>query len=199
MTTPIKRNTPAQTDFSIHADTKLGYVSLTVSDLENQILFYQQMLGFTLHWHEGNQAGMGAGGADLLQLTEQPDSKRYHHVTGLYHFAVVFPNRRELARAVARLFALKYRNYPTDHIMTKTTYLSDPEGNGIELYAESPEDGMFKIENGDFVTRLTDGSLSDGREPLDIEVLFSHLLPDDRLDDPVPPGNPPGTHASACP
>lgn len=44
-------------------------------------------------------------------------------VTGLYYFAVLFPNRRELARAVARLSVLKYRNYPTDHIMTKTTWL----------------------------------------------------------------------------
>jgi catechol 2,3-dioxygenase len=52
---------------------------------------------------------------------------------GLYHFAVLFPNRKELARAMARLFAMRYENYPTDHIMTKTTYLDDPEGNGITL------------------------------------------------------------------
>lgn len=176
-----------QTDFSIHPATALGHVSLTVANLENQIAFYQQTVGFILHWRDGNRAGLGAGGADLLQLTEQPNVKRYRHVTGLYHFAIVFPNRRELARAMARLFALEYRNYPTDHIMTKTTYLNDPEGNGIELYAESPEDGIFKIENGDFVTRRADGSLSDGREPLDVEALFSHLLPDDRLDVPIPP------------
>jgi catechol 2,3-dioxygenase len=146
----------------------------------------QQALGFRLHWREGSRAGLGAGAADLLQLTEQPDHKRYRHVTGLYHFAIVFPSRRELARALARLFALKIRNYPTDHIMTKTTYLDDLEGNGIELYAESSEDGMFLFENGDFVTRRADGSLSDGREPLDVEALFSHLLPDDRLDVPIP-------------
>ena len=66
---------------------------------------------------------------------------------------MLFPNRRELARAIARLYAVKYENYPTDHIMTKTTYLDDPEGNGIELYAESPEDGTWSLANGEYITR----------------------------------------------
>jgi catechol 2,3-dioxygenase len=180
-------NTPAQTEFSIHPATLMGHVSLTVASLENQILFYQQVLGFKLHWREGNKAGLGAGNADLLRLTEESNLKKYRGVTGLYHFAVLFPSRRELARAVARLSVLKYRNYPTDHIMTKTTYLDDPEGNGIELYCESPEDGTFVIMNNDFVTRRADGSFSDGREPLDVEALFSHLKEDDKLDDPLPP------------
>jgi len=179
--------TTTQTQFSIHPQTLIGHVSLTVANLDNQIAFYQQVLGFQQHWRDGNRAGLGAGGADLLHLTEQPNVKRYRRVTGLYHFAMVFPNQRELARAVARLFVLKYPNSPTDHIMTKTTYLNDPEGNGIELYAESPEDGSFVIENDDFVTRRADGSLSDGREPLDVDKLFSHLSEDDRLDASLPP------------
>ena len=176
-----------QTQFSIHPQTLIGHVSLTVANLDNQIAFYQQALGFQQHWRDGNRAGLGAGGADLLRLTEQPNVKRYRRVTGLYHFAMVFPNQRELARAVARLFVLKYPNSPTDHIMTKTTYLNDPEGNGIELYAESPEDGSFVIENDDFITRRADGTLSDGREPLDVDKLFSHLSEDDRLDASLPP------------
>lgn len=180
-------NSETKTEFSIHPATKIGTVSLRVTDLENQLTFYQQALGFQLHWREGKRAGLGAGGADLLRLTEEPDLKRYRGVTGLYHFAVLFPNRRELARAMARLIVLKYPNYPTDHIMTKTTYLDDPEGNGIELYAESPEDGTWTMANGVFETRRADGSLSDGREPLDVEALLKHLKEEDRLDMPIPP------------
>ena len=174
-------------EFSIHPATKIGVVSIRVADLENQLEFYQQVLGFQLHWREGNQAGLGAGRADLLHLVEEPDLKRYRGTTGLYHFAVLFPNRRELARAIARLIVLKYPNYPTDHIMTKTTYLDDPEGNGIELYCESPEDGTWTLTNGVYETRRADGSLSDGREPLDVNALLTHLKEDDQLDAPIPP------------
>ncbi|HSK87727.1 MAG TPA: VOC family protein [Anaerolineales bacterium] len=180
-------NSETRTEFSIHPATRIGTVYLRVADLESQIAFYRQMLGFQLHWREENQAGLGAGGADLLHLTEEPNLRRYRGVTGLYHFAVLFPNRRELARAIARLIALKYPNYPTDHIMTKTTYLDDPEGNGIELYCESPEDGTWTLANGQYITRRTDGSLSDGREPLDVNALLTHLKENDRLDAPIPP------------
>ncbi len=187
-------NSETKTDFSIHPATKIGTVSLKVASLENQLAFYQQVLGFQLRWRAGNQAGLGSpngdlatGGKDLLHLTEEPNLKRYRGVTGLYHFAVLFPNRRELARAIARLFVLKYPNSPTDHIMTKTTYLDDSEGNGIELYAESSEDGTWTLANGQYVTRRADGSLSDGREPLDVEALLKHLKEEDRLDVPIPP------------
>jgi len=185
-------NSETKTEFSVHPATRIGTVSLKVANLENQLTFYQQALGFQLHWREGNKAGLGAPIADgtagdLLHLTEEANLKKYRGVTGLYHFAVLFPDRRELARVLARLIALKYPNYPTDHIMTKTTYLDDPEGNGIELYTESPEDGTWTMANGEYVTRRTDGSLSNGREPLDVNALLSHLKEDDRLDVPVPP------------
>jgi catechol 2,3-dioxygenase len=175
-----------KTGFSIHPATRIGHVSLTVRDIRNQIAFYQGVLGLRLHSREGNQAVLGTGENDLIRLVEQPGSKRYRGVTGLYHFALLFPDRRELARAMARLFALKYPNSPTDHIMTKTTYLDDPEGNGIELYTESPEDGWMGMENGEFIARRADGTLSNGREALDVEELLSHLTADDRLDAPIP-------------
>jgi catechol 2,3-dioxygenase len=181
-------NPETKTEFSIHPKTQMGAISLKVANLENQLKFYQQAMGFQLHWRDGNKAGLGSGGGkDLLLLTEEPGLKKYRGVTGLYHVAYVFPNRRELAIAMARLFAIKYPNSPTDHILTKTTYLDDLEGNGIELYCESPEDGTWRFANGKYESIRADGSWSDGREALDVEALFQNLKEDDRLDAPVPP------------
>lgn len=171
----------------IHPHTRPGYVHLKVANLENQLVFYQQVLGLRLHWQDGNSAGLGTGSGDIVRLTQIPNGKRYRGVTGIYHFAILFPDRRQLARAISHLFTLRWTNYPTDHIMTKTTYLDDPEGNNIELYCESPEDGVNEITNGQFYVRRADGSISDGREALDLDSLFSHLSEDGRLDEPVPP------------
>src|SRR5258706_16033394 len=107
-----------KTKFSIHPKTKMGHISLKVANLENQIMFYQQALEFKLHWREGNKAGLGAGGADLLRLTEEPNLKKYRGVSGLYHVAYVFPNKPVPAIAFARVFALKYRNVTTCSIFT---------------------------------------------------------------------------------
>lgn len=174
------------TDFSIHPATKIASVSLTVASLDNQIAFYQQALGLQLHSRQGDQAVLGTGKRELLRLVEQSGYKRYQQVTGLYHFAVLFPNRRELARVMARLFVLKYPNHPTDHILTKTTYLEDLEGNGIELYCESPEDGSWSMKDGDYITTRADGSLSNGREALDVDALFTHLEENPDVNLPAP-------------
>jgi catechol 2,3-dioxygenase len=179
--------TENKTEYSIHPATGVGPVSLRVANLETQVMFYEKAMGFKLHWREGKNAVLGTGERELLRLTEEANLKKYRGVTGLYHFAVLFPNRRELAVAMARLFALKVRNSPTDHVMTKTTYLDDPEGNGIELYCESPEDGSWTMTDGKYETRWADGRWSDGREPLDVDALFKHLKEDDKLDLPIPP------------
>ena len=172
----------------IHPATLPGYVLLKVANLPNQILFYERAIGLQVNWQEETRAGLGINGRDWVRLTQIQNGRRYRGVTGMYHFALLFPNRRELARAVARLFALKWPNSPTDHVMTKTTYLDDPEGNTIELYCESPEDGFFGFDpQAGFVARHADGRPSDGREPLDLDALFAHLAKDDRLDVPVPP------------
>lgn len=185
----MNRSTSSEetTGYSIHPRTAMGQISLAVSNLERQVEFYTKALGFRLHWQDGNRAGLGSGGSDLLLLTAEPGLKKYRGVTGLYHVAYLFPDRHTLAVAVARLFAIKYPNSPTDHIMTKTTYLDDLEGNGIELYCESPEDGTWTFKDGKFESYRKDGSWSDGREPLDVNELFSHLTQEDRLDAPAPP------------
>jgi len=170
----------------IHPLTQPAYVHLKVANLGRQIDFYERLIGLRLNWRAQTSAGLGIAGRDLVRLTQISDGKRYRAVSGLYHFAILFPNRRELARAVSRLFSFNWLNYPTDHIMTKTTYLDDPEGNTIELYCESAEDGVFGMVNGEFVAYRRDGRPSNGREPLDLDALFANLTPQDRLDEPVP-------------
>lgn len=108
--------------------------------------------------------------------------------TGLYHFAIVLPSRRELARVIARLMAIRYPNSPTDHVLTKADYLWDPDGNGIEVYAETPEDGTWGFERGGFYARDAQGRLRSGRDPIDLNQLFRELDPEDRFDVPMPQG-----------
>lgn len=175
-----------KTQFSIHPATRIGHVHLTVADLDRQVEFYQEVIGLKLHSREGATAGLGVGKEDLLRLTDVRSARRYRGTTGIYHFAILLPNRRELARAIGRLFSLRYPNYPTDHVMTKTTYLDDPESNNIELYTDTPEDGTFSVVNGVPVARHANGAPSDGREPLNVEALFRELTTEDRLDEPMP-------------
>ncbi len=168
--------------------TRLGHVHLTVRSLERQIAFYTQILGFILHWREGAEAALGTESEILLRLSEDPAARRVQHTTGMYHFAVLYPTMKDLARAVARLFALRYPNAPTDHGMSKTTYLDDPEGNTIELYIRTLDDGVFELVDGQMIVRYADGRIGNGRDPLDLEALFSHLKEDDQLDLPLPDG-----------
>src|SRR5256886_524576 len=72
--------------------------------------------------------------------------------------------------------------------MTKANYLWDPDGNGIEIYTESPEDGTMGFGNGTFVAYDKDGKPRSGRDPIDLEELFTHLRQDDVLDAPMPDG-----------
>jgi len=172
---------------TIHPDTGIGHVHLTVANLDRQLDFYQRVIGFQLHWREENSAGLGVGNQDLLRLTEIREAKRYRGTTGMYHFAILLPNQRELARIIRRLFSIRYPNSPTDHVMTKTTYLDDPEGNNIEIYTESPEDGIMGVVNGQLFVQRVDGSYSNGREPVDLEKLFNLLENTDPLDARMPP------------
>jgi catechol 2,3-dioxygenase len=180
---------PSGAPAAVPATTRLGHVHLTVADLERELAFYQEVLGFRLRWREGRSAGLGAGAEDLLRLTELPGARPARNAAGLYHFAVLYPSRRELARAVARLFALRYPNSPTDHVVSKTTYLDDPEGQNIELYVRSPEDGEVVITpDGDISIRRYDGKPATGRDPVDVDALFEELTPNDRLDAPLAEG-----------
>ena len=81
-----KKDLPGNT--KLHPDTSLGYVHLTVSDLERSLSFYQNSLGFQLHRRADGTAYLGAGGEHLLVLSEQPGAVQIPRTTGLYHFAI---------------------------------------------------------------------------------------------------------------
>jgi len=177
-----------ETSYSIPTTTRLGHVHLTVANLDSQISFYKKVLGMKLHWREGTSAGLGAGEQDLLRLTEVQGARRVQRATGMYHFGLMYPNRKELARAVARLFTLRYPNAPTDHAVSKSFYLDDVEGNTIELYVLSLDDARLAFENGQVVAYYADGRIGNGRDRLDVEKILHELNPNDRLDLPLPEG-----------
>jgi catechol 2,3-dioxygenase len=178
----------SDTLFHIHPETRLGHVHLAVASLEREIAFFEKVLGMQVRWREAGSAGLGAGEDDLLRLTEVAGARRLSHTTGLYHFALLYPERKELARAVARLFELRYPNSPTDHVISETTYLNDPEGQTIELYVRTLHRGTVDITNGGFSARRFDGKPASGRDPVDLDDLFSELTPQDRLNMPLPKG-----------
>jgi catechol 2,3-dioxygenase len=183
----MAQHPPSSSD-RIPPQTRLGHVHLTVNQMEPQLMFYTQVLGFKLHWHKGTEAALGTEAEILLRLTENPNARHVQHTTGMYHFAVLYPNKKALARAIARLFVLRYPNSPTDHGVSKTTYLDDPEGNNIELYIRTLDDAQFDTENGQMIVRYADGRTGSGRDPLDLDALFSELDENERLDGILPEG-----------
>lgn len=170
---------------TLPSETKLGVVHLKVSDLKNQVAFYSQALKLTVHKQDENEAILGDINNPLLHLHRHDNLKRYHDTTGMYHFALLYPSEKELAKAIGWLGAIEYPQAPTDHGMSKTTYLKDLEGNDIELYIRTLDRGQYVKENGILQMKYNDGRLTDGRDPLDLEELFSHIEKDDDLQSPL--------------
>jgi len=164
----------------------MGAVDIAVTDGDRALRFYRDFVGLTEVPSAGDAIRMGVPGRELVVLHPGADRPVVPHTSGLYHLALLVPDRRELARVIGRLAHLRYDQYPTDHVMTKANYLWDPDGNGIEVYTESPEDGTMGMVNGTFGAWDKDGRPRSGRDPIDLAELFSHLREDDRLDTPMP-------------
>ncbi len=171
---------------SIAAATGMGTVEIAVTDADRGLRFYRDYVGLTPLPSADDKVRLGAGGRELVVLHPNADRPVVPRTSGLYHLAILVPDRRELARVIARLARLQWDQYPTDHVMTKADYLWDPDGNGIEVYTESPEDGTMGMANGTFAAWDKNGNPRSGRDPIDLEELFSHLHKDDRLDTPMP-------------
>lgn len=149
---------------ALHADTKLGYVHLTVSNLDRSLNYYQRALGFQVHSREGDTAYLGAGRDPLLALTEVAGAKHFPRTTGLYHFAILVPSRTALAKTIQNFIDTQTPiDGASDHLVSEALYLSDPDGNGIEIYRDRPRSEW----------PFSNGSLQMGSEALDIDDILS--------------------------
>ncbi|MFQ5400006.1 MAG: VOC family protein [Anaerolineae bacterium] len=143
---------------TIHPNSSMGTVHLTVADLGRSLDYYQHGIGLALHRQEGNIAALDAGGPDLLILTEQPGARPARGVTGLYHFALLLPSRLELARTLKHLLDSHTPiGGASDHAVSEALYLTDLDGNGIEIYRDRRRDEWQRV-NGQIqiVTRPLD-------------------------------------------
>lgn len=134
----VQKTAPSET---LPPTLRLGGVHLTVTDLGRSISFYEDAIGLRLHRRENAVAAMGVGGEDLLVLHEESEARRAGKHAGLYHYALLFPTREELARVALRLAATRTRiQGASDHGTHEAIYLPDPDGNGIELAADRPRE-----------------------------------------------------------
>lgn len=172
---------------SIAADTGVGAVHLAVTDRERALTFYRNILGLDV-MDDGPQPRLGTAGRELVVLHPGAAGPVEQGATGLYHLALVVPDRRHFARFVKRMVEIRYPNSPTDHTLTKADYLWDPDGNGIEVYVESPEDGTWFMTDDEFAARDSSGRLRSGRDPINLRELFSILEPDEDVFVPLPEG-----------
>jgi catechol 2,3-dioxygenase len=147
---------PAIQTALLPATLRLGAVHLTVSDLDRSVAFYQDALGLRQQRREDPVAALGAGGEELVALHEEPGARPAGRHAGLYHYALLFPSREELARAVGRLAATRTPlDGASDHGVSEAIYLSDPDGNGIELYADRPREAWPPAPPGERIGMYT--------------------------------------------
>ncbi len=162
----------------IHPATRIGHIHLRVSNLERSIAFYRDVLGFDLVMRYTSQAAfLSAGGyhhhIGLNTWASEGGGPPPRGSTGLYHFAILLPDRRELARTLKRLLD---HGVPidgaSDHGVSEAIYFRDPDGNGIEIYRDRDRSEW---------PRLSDGHMTMTTKSLDLDALLRIL------DDETPP------------
>jgi catechol 2,3-dioxygenase len=149
----------------IASETRMGAVHLTVADLARSVEYYERALGLGVHGRADGTARLGAGGEDLLVLVEEPGAQPARGYSGLFHFALLVPERADLAGWLAHAAR---EGVPltglSDHYVSEALYLRDPDGHGIEVYWDRPR----AVWEGDVARRMT-------TLPLDTEDLMGAL------------------------
>ncbi len=154
---------------TIHPDVKIGHIHLKVADLERALRFYHGVLGFEITQRYGSQAAfLSAGGyhhhIGLNTWESRGGSTPAPGTTGLYHVAILYPTRAELADALRRVLQAGMQlDGAADHGVSEALYLRDPDGNGVELYVDRPEKEW---------PRDASGNIAMFTKPLDLNALM---------------------------
>jgi catechol 2,3-dioxygenase len=168
---------------SIAAATHVGAVRLRAADLDALSTFYERAIGLRSLARENGLVRLGVDeGEPLVELAAAPGAPARPPVsTGLFHLAILVPERADLARALLRLSAAGWRlTGASDHLVSEALYLDDPEGNGIELYRDRPRE-EWRHEAG--------GELAMATLPLDLDAVLAELGAGDANDPgPMPAG-----------
>ena len=144
---------PVKTDVqALHPATLLGPITIRVANLERSVRFYEKVVGFSLTRQAAGYSALGVENeAPLIHLKETPGARQVQGKSGLYHFAVLLPTRADLGNALQRLIDSDIRIGQSDHLVSEALYLSDPDGNGMEIYRDRPRaewtwrDGMVEM------------------------------------------------------
>lgn len=157
----------APPDYRLPEATRLGRVRLQVADLARSLSFYEGILGFRVFDRSDGRAVLGAGeeGDPLVELVERPGTQRVapRGRLGLFHAAFLLPSRPALARFVRHLRETDRQPGLSDHRVSEAVYLRDPDGLGIEVYADRPRDTW---------TYSAEGEISMTTEPLNVASLL---------------------------
>jgi catechol 2,3-dioxygenase len=138
----------APTGYRLPDATRLGAVRLQVADLARSLDFYERVLGFRVLERDATHVALGPFGEDrvLVDLVERRGARPSGHgLLGLYHFAILLPDRPSLGRFVRHLAEIGARAGAGDHLVSEALYLTDPDGLGIEVYADRPRETWRRI------------------------------------------------------
>ncbi|MGE0501869.1 MAG: VOC family protein [Rhizobiaceae bacterium] len=157
--------------YAADAPASVSQIGIKGRDIENLAAYYKTVLGLDEVTRRTGAIVLGAGGRPLLEIEEfkagRPDDPR---TAGLYHTAFLLPRRADLARWAQRAIAERIPvTGASDHLVSEAIYLDDPEGNGIEIYADRPKDEW----------QTDDGRLKMGTLPLDVQNLLGEIKPGD--------------------
>jgi catechol 2,3-dioxygenase len=156
--------------YKIPSETRIGHVHLKVADIEVSLQFYRDILGFEImQWYGSSAVFISAGGyhhhIGLNTWHSKNAGPAPINTAGLYHVAILYPTRKDLANVIQQLIEAKYPlTGAADHGVSEAIYLNDPDGNGIELYWDRPKEDWTLDEAGN-LNMIT--------EALDIDSLLA--------------------------